>query len=357
MEFYIVNLASIFLWYIILYVTVKKKNRRKFIFLVICFLQLTVISALRDVSIGTDTKEYELWFRIFKNQTLFELIQRYGMRDIGYKLINRIIYLLGGNYRWLLWIEAICIMGSICYFIYLYAPSALTAIVFFIGMGYFQFSMNISRQMFAFAFVLMAFKYIKEKNILKYSVMIILASTIHFSAIFCIIFYLIFNKKSRDYSLIALFTSLLCAVFSKQLWLVVSKFIPQSYILKTTVGTGGEGTTILCIWILILIIMYCFFGKKSSYGNDNIIYVEKMLLSCAIICQSFVTILAVFGRMAIFFALPFYFLFSKVINEFVGSKNQKFVCIALCGIVFLYYVVIYLPSGGANTIPYNTCFN
>lgn len=357
MKFYIVNLLSIFVWYLILYVIVRKADKRNRIFLIICFIQLSLISGMRDVSVGTDTKEYELWFSIFKDQTIPELLRQYGLRDIGYKWLNRLIYLAGGDYRWILWIETIFVIGSICYFIYKYAISPLTAMIFFVGMGYFNFSMNISRQMFAFAIVLFAFKYVEERKLKKFVVITILASFIHFSVVFCLILYPIFNKGRRDYSTIAFCVGIVCTLFAPLLWNILGRIIPQTYLQKTTVGTVGEGTTILFLWLVISVVLFLALRKKRTRKKDEIVYAGSMLLSCAITCQSFVTILAVFGRMSLFFAVPFYIIFPEIISMFViNKKQQQIICLVICILISAYHIVIYLPSGASQTIPYTTYF-
>lgn len=331
----------------------KNENNKKLfnIYKIFTFLLPFLILAIR-YGIGVD------YFNTYV--PVFEAIKNYGTYaniEIGYIILNKIVLLFTSDYA------GIFILTSFifCYLtfksIFDNSINVPLSILILLTGGLYFYSMNAVRQSIVTAIFLFAIKYIKEKKFIKYCFFIILAATIHKTALIFLPLYFLCQIK-LDFKKITIFTILIivCMPIIPNIieWLVQdTKYI--NYI-NGIYSSYSKPMASVAINMLIVILCIIYQGKKDKqYDKTLQVYFNIHLV--ALWTSFFIGRVPLFNRIFLevfhtqIFTIPY--LISKQKN-----KNAKtiitFVCILLYAILFIYSIGI---QNGNNVLPYTTIFN
>lgn len=146
-----------------------------FICFLLAMLPLTIISAIR-YDVGTDYfNTYVDGFEIIKNGS--------SIRDGGFGIISKIVLLFTNDYAGL-FIASSLLIGIFVYLaIFEQSENIVFSIILYMITCEYFISMNMVRQSLATAIFLYAIKYLQNKKYKKYIICILIAITIHTSAI------------------------------------------------------------------------------------------------------------------------------------------------------------------------------
>ncbi len=238
----------------------------KISFYILAFFPLWSIMAFRNITVGTDTAG--TYYHLFQNA----IDGSYGIyadnAEIGYKLLMKFISLLSHNY-----LSVLIITSTLCwgiYYIYIAKNSEniiLSIFVFFLSFNYFH-SYNIVRQMLACGIVLIGFKYIYDRQFIKYLLIVLFAMTFHTLAGVFIVFYFLYNiDLDIKKTVIIVVSSLL---FFNVVW---------KYVVEMLVGTKFQyyvettkyylSYTIAYIIIPLTLLIIGFIVKRLYKVNDK----------------------------------------------------------------------------------------
>ena len=197
---------------------------------------LIIISALRE-NVGTDFGGYvEIFEKISNSDRTYV--------EYGYFLINKVVYLLGIDYRGVFIISSLLIGVLIYFAIYNLSENiTLSVILYVITINYFN-SMNIVRQYIALAIFLFGLKYVKEKNFIKYIICVLAASLFHKSLLlgFAIYFFQYIKLSKKNIVII----------------------LTMSAGLLPWVNLNSFSMTYACINIFILLLAFYFYNRLKS---------------------------------------------------------------------------------------------
>ncbi|MFW6015707.1 MAG: EpsG family protein, partial [bacterium] len=115
--------------------------------------------------------------------------------EIGYVIYMRVIALLGFSYLGFQIITSALILFSLSRFIYKYSNNVAFSFFVFMTTRMFFATMNISRQYLAVAILLFTVEFIREGKFIKFSLLVLVASSFHFTAIIFLIAYPLVNLK------------------------------------------------------------------------------------------------------------------------------------------------------------------
>lgn len=184
-----------------------KKRKRYVIFMM--FL-LSIQSGLRNLGVGADTYAYMQMFYNDINESWSYFVSNlfYGnIKDIGYHLISKLFGTFIPNFRCFLIVIAILFFGALGSFFMRYLKSnyeVCVSIALYECLYYSFFSITGLRQTIATAILLYAVKYAIDKKIAKYIMLILIATTIHKTALLFAPFYLLgIIKKNRIIFIVA----------------------------------------------------------------------------------------------------------------------------------------------------------
>lgn len=145
--------------------------------------------------VGVDWEGYKTDFEFIKARPHLHFTDQY--MEPGFFYINKIIADWGLSYEWMFFTVALLTW----YFFFISVPKYLLPLfIFFLFVDeYFFWGMNGVRQFAAMSIWLVAIKYIINKNLLKYILLMVIASLFHRSALILLPFYFIpyikLNKK------------------------------------------------------------------------------------------------------------------------------------------------------------------
>jgi len=310
------------------------KNNKYYIYFV--SFMLAVILGLRGISIGIDTIAYYNSFNKIKNLSLFQALD--VKVEPGYRLFEFIVGRVFGNYQYLLIIAAILYITVISYHIYKYSSNPMFSYLLFILFGFYTFALSTTRQIIAIGFVMIAFKYIKEKKIFKYMFFVILAFSFHMTAIIFLPCYW-FNMFKLSKKTIILFISIALVVIGLKddirIFLInnsKNEYMPME--------TGGNK---MYLFMLASVALGIVFRKQLIRNNDSNKYLFYMMVVSAILMP--VTQFNPAVMRLYFYFFIFMIIYIPNLLIVIKDKAIRLICISgytLIGIVWFFTSIIHI---------------
>lgn len=204
MFIYIILTIILFFLYLI---NLKRKDN---ISIFTSFLIIFLVSAFRADSIGIDLEGYIYKFQLTNSENNIDISLG---TEWGFYYFNYLLFLLSENPLWFIFSSTVLTFFPLLILIKLRSDNPIfSIIIFFILINGFGFFLTGIRQSFASVIVLWAFFYFEKKKILTSISLILIASTVHVSAIICLFLLLLsfaisFLNKKLLY--IILFTSII----------------------------------------------------------------------------------------------------------------------------------------------------
>ncbi len=276
--------------------------------------------------------------------------------EIGFNLLNKIIFYFTSDFRWLFFITAFIILFFIYKSIWDNSENIFQSVLLiFIGQSYF-YSMNMVRQSIAIAIILYSYKYLKDKKYLKLLICIICATLFHSSALIMIPIFAISTLNITNIKKIITFIALviLQPLFLK---LIIMLLGYTKYSWYYTEGLFKEDISILLIFQNIIIFVLEFYYQKiyqkkltKEYrllSNINFIGICLMILS-----YNIPLIFRIIRYCTVFQIL----LIPQMLNLSERDDNKKI--FGGCLLLFLMICMIYqiIICGGEGVYPYKSIF-
>lgn len=184
--------------------TAKTKEENNQWFLIVSGLILLLFMGLRG-DFTADYPNYILDFRLFETSTFSEVIQ--STREVLYKLLMKVVSKATTHYQVHHFVMALLVCLPACVAIKLNSKNYLLSIFFFFALTYYGESFNITRNCIAISILLLGYPALQQKKILRWVVLVLLATGFHTSALLfmpLIIIYYIPVKKRWIISLSAI---------------------------------------------------------------------------------------------------------------------------------------------------------
>lgn len=274
---------------------------------------------------------------------LFHYITVVQTKDPGFSIYLAIIKkIFGSSYTPFLFISALIQGLAVTFFFRKYSSQFMISMFIFIASTeYFSWMFNGLRQFLAVAIALIAFRFLFEKKYIPYVLLILLASTIHLTAI--ILLPVAFIVNSRPWS-IRVFIVLGIAVFALIATNQFTDFLNSS-LQDTQYSDSVEywqqehfgGTNPIRVLVQIVPTVIAFVGRRKLAENSNRIIdisINMSVVSTAIWLVSMVTSGIHIGRLPIYVSLFNNILLPYEIQILFNEKDQRIVKIAM--------VVLYL---------------
>lgn len=285
---YLINiLIEVFLGIVLLY-SVPINNtgvvnsityKRRKVYCIICGALWFLISGLRNVTVGADTLSYRFSFDAVKNQsvrTLFKnIIDKYisggSQRDPGYDFFVKIFQYFSENYQVYLIFIAALFMIPFTVWIIRESKNPFISFVLYSSLFYSFFSLTGIRQTISTAMVvLIGDKLIKNKKLIPFVIIVLLASTIHASALVFLPFYFLsripVNIKTISAWVIGIVISFFARRQLKAFFIDISGYDDYA---KDYEGAGTFTFTFIMFLILIWVII-SFLGNKDIEKNKRL---------------------------------------------------------------------------------------
>lgn len=314
--------------------------------LFISALPMFLLIAFRHTSIGADTYVYQLhFFRTIEAPwgTFTEITEM----EEGYTTFVKLItYITEDPLVFQCIVTAIYLLCLVSFVSHLETDSFL--VLFLFGtLGMYTFMFTAIRQCLAISLCMFSYKYIKNRKLIPFIILIVLATLIHKSSFIFVAAYFVYVFELSPLNIIAyIFSTGFAVVFLELLQGWFNEQLEYDYDVEG--GTGGIVFSIAVLGMMIFAVIFAFQKGESKSHFTGIVNI-------GIISAIFWT-LRIFTRTAerpSFYFLPFVFVaVSHAIDAFEDERDKtitKYVIIVLSVALFCYRVS---NNYGTNFIPY-----
>ena len=263
---------------IILSISIKNNQidhtRARKTYCVILGIILFLIAALRSTSVGIDSERYA-WHFYNLQQLDFQGIIDYYQSELGFYFLVKLLTFISSDHQIMFAFIGAIYAYSISRFIYNYSIEPMVSFIMLIPMVYFAFTLTGLRQTMALSILLISIDYILDRRLLKFLLIVFIASLFHQSALFFAPAYIIKNKNIT-FKRIFLYLAFMPIVFLLRPFIVraVQFFLYSSYSIDWSQSAGGWST--LSTYVLILIVA-TIFKKQLEKQNGNFPFFFTMM--------------------------------------------------------------------------------
>ena len=348
-------------------IVIKKAKYRleisaKDIYLVIVFLLFYVLSSIRDITVGRDTRLYrKIFFTLGKSRYVSQ-IPRSMQGYRGYRLLCRIIYLLlEDNYLVFNCVVCAITLGLIFFFIKKCSMNYYMSVLLMLLMYMLYNSWNFSRQYCAIAIGAAAIVLLREKKIIISFLFLVIAITFHSTAaILCIIYLLEYIKWNRHrFIIFSVLAFVGTAAFDSLVKVFLYLFPRFSYLYGKQFLSGDFGShfggmasgrkSLVSILFLIILIGTMYLAKGDCL--DKLWFFMAMTMISIVIGIVFRHYSAIL-RMQEYFNVAAIVCIPNMIEVAIKNRILRIlVNVCLCLIMLIPYY-IQLSENYASIIPY-----
>jgi len=216
---------------------------------------------------------------------------------------------------------------------------------------FFLYSMSVIRQFLAVGIVFYGYKYIRDRNFVRYLLVVFIASLIHNTAIYLIVLYFVYQWRLSDLLIIVLY--LLSLFLSDSVFALFSHFeIPVygKYVLESVgYGLGGEKLQLLTN---ILFVVLFFIRRTYIFNEDDEFFFFAFFLGVIIY-----NLLQPFGhagvRFHLYFGVYLMLLVPSVLKLFGPGYLVRFFYVFFLFLLYVTFLYIdYISLDGSGYFPY-----
>lgn len=231
------------------------------VYIALCGTLIALVSGLRTYHTGSpDTRAYADAFDAMRLFDSFKTYYDLYLADNGFLLsesfFHIFVFLLGritDNAHWLVFLTSVYITACTCFFIKENSCDAPLSIVMYICLGLFTFNMNGMRQALAMSTCLLAYHFTRERKIIPFAILILVAMQFHKTAIcFAPVYFLPLLKNSQGNWVLFLFGLVIFLFSLDKLVLTYNDMSGKDYIATESATGGGLVVILLYIGGLVL---------------------------------------------------------------------------------------------------------
>lgn len=327
-----------------------------FTFIIAAFSSLFI---LRDFSIGIDTYTYaEIFSDVIKMSEFSSLISYaviYSL-EVGFILLVYLLGKIGGVYFIFTFFSILIYLN----YIFILNKIKINPVIYFMSFfsfyGVYLWSFNILRQMVAVSLVALGTVYLLENKNKFFFVLVFLASLIHYSALLCLIFYLVKRYFDIFYRFRYLFMFLI--IFLSKVGLVlISSYYPR-YDDYATESNVESVSIALLLFYLVTYLLNDLFGKMIQQYSYYFKFLTVIFSFYIALQASFlINGISNYGttRIVIYFLWPSVLIWAIFFKNIKDSNFRFIVNILFCIFMFSYWVWVLIKSG-PDIIPFKYSF-
>lgn len=291
----------------------QEEKRRKRIFK-IALIPLFILIAFKADTIGSDTQNYMRAFNMMESSSLTEVFLIYENFEPGYVYLTWILSKLSQEQQILLICLGLIVCVSLYRFINYTAKNRCLALFFFVTLGFFQFAMSGIRQTIAICIILWAYPYIRERKLIKFCIVILIAMQFHKSSVIFVPAYFISDLKLSTKNVIIMVAVMCVILFSADMLLLsVADVMDYNYGVEET----GNGQIFLMIVLLITVLCYVNRNQLMRFNKNNRILINMNFISLSLWFVRLVSRTA--ERVSLYF-MPYTYV---ALEEYISTQSRQ----------------------------------
>lgn len=315
---------------------------RKNIIIFLSFFLFLFIAGFRGENVGKDISQYKLIFELRNNYGILDSIT--GVEPL-FMAMTQLIGKITDNFQIMLFIYSfIAIIGPL-YLINKYSSNVYYSLFLYIAMGFQATSFSGLRTAMAMSILCFAYEKAKNRELLKFLLMVIIACLFHRTALaFLIVYPLIPMKLTiKKVGLVGI-GALIIYLFGKRIFSLIttiSMFRKYSQFIRNT----GSISFALVILIIFIILMVYYNNVKNKYGNVDHWY---LMLLVAFLVQLAGLYNTNIMRLTYYFYVPVLFIIPNTFDAIIDNRNRKLVYCLFSIIMIAQYLVAFASGYGAE---------
>ena len=345
------------------------------------FFIVFLFAALRKYTIGIDLNLH--YARNFERIAMlpWDEVPSFIAYDPGFNILCKLIGYISTDRQVFIMITSLIVFGSVGRYIYINGKDVVLETFMFLVSFCYMMYMNIIAQAVAMAIFLFAIEFLKGKKYIKYIIAVLLASSMHASAIILLLMiplsFLKVNRKSVfRFSIILLF---ILFVYN-QVFDMFATIIPEFGRYLEAGNVHGQSTS-LGIFALSLILIYvgCFvasiifiYANKSLSRKDYFIFLRKGKVAkqintnllaygtLIVVCSRLASLqIAVSIRVGYYFCPLAFSLLSRAIDEYRDARMRFTLKLIIYSILIVFFCWSAPIFGAINYggVPYEFYWN
>lgn len=344
---------------------IRNRPMRKLAYVIVMGAALFALSAVR-YDTGYDYNLYAGWYYY---DFIFKSVEELAASRIekGFLLPMKYLADVIYDYQAMFVVIAFVVAALVMLYIYKYSSNVWISVAAFLGFGVYFNSMNFMRQLIAALLVTFALRYIQSRQPLRYLILILFASTLHFTALVMLPFYFLLRIR-MNYAVLSAYAGIAVLTYWKSteiMELVTSRF--YTYYDPSQSAEMTHGLPIGYFIGFAALFAAAFALRKPLIGLRKF---NGILINCAFFTMLFEfygTKHTVISRFALLFYLgPVLLLVSDIAKVLAAMARKRFAKRQLIGTVSVYAAVAvcmlgfygYLLSKNYNgVVPYQSIFD
>ncbi|MDO4153639.1 MAG: EpsG family protein [Clostridia bacterium] len=269
MNIFVVNILFTMLWGFILLAVNPTAQKRK-LYIALMSLNWILISGLRGVSVGADTLSYRRrfertlttpWNKLFEN--FYMVYVNEEGKDPGYAVFEKIVQIFTDNYQVYLVVIAAVFFIGLAFWIYRYSSEPCMSYLIFSSFLFGFYALTGLRQTIATVLVVfIGTKLIEKRKLIPFLLVVLVAFTVHKSAICFLPFYFLSRIPVNKKSILAV----LCAtpilfLYNDQIFRVLGYLVGYEY--DELENRGAYGFTFMYIAVTVVMLLLLKLIKKK----------------------------------------------------------------------------------------------
>lgn len=311
---------------------------------IVVFCILAFFSAVRD-GIGIDYTSYMMHIQNIQ-------LGYPNYMEAGFKFAARIIGNIDNNPRLVIIIFSILTVFFYIKSIYDQSLDRLMSVFIFLSWGYYFFTFNTIRNFFALSLCLYSIKFLNQKKIGTFIILVLLASSFHKSALVCIPLYLLANiPYDKNKLWLFLGAPFLMFLIKEPIREIVFKIYPGY--LGSAYDTGRISYLNIIKALLVIILGFIFYDR---FKNDKLCRLYFHLNLFSLIYYTGLYWMPEVSRIGFYMNTTTIMFIPNLIEKIKRKENKKI--LKICIYIFSFLLFIMLMQGFYSTttklLPYDT---
>lgn len=221
------------------------------------------------------------------------------------------------------------------------------SLLLFVGIGGYYDSFNVTRQLLSASIVFLGAKFLYNRNLIRYIIVIFFASLFHVTALIMMPLYFLLNIDLNKKNIICMSICMVGIIACLPLLIEIVQTIFPKYAHYTYGMSGGSWKFIvipLAVFILVVFNLYVLPHNEFNLKNNR----NRIQINATIYCLFFsilTTQVFMLGRL-VYFVQPFsYALLGNLCTLYKNKSDKQIVLFVLICICILYPIVIFSDTG------------
>ena len=322
-----------------------EEERHSYLFALFSVLPIILWAGFRTERGYVNTNAYIRFYSTIPNTfgEVIQYIRNVNDSDWGFTLLTWLIkQVFGASYTPYLFIIALVQCTIVAFFFRKYSSNySMSFFLFVASAEYFSWIFNGMRQFLAVVITLTAFKYLLDKQYIKYVLIVLIASTIHMTAIIMLpLAFVVQGKPWNKKTLLIIALALFAIVYTSQFTHLIDASVQNTQYSESISSWEDNGSNPIRVLFYSIPTVFSLLAINKIESDDNAVInvcVNMSIVSSALWLISMVTSGIYIGRLPIYVGLYNYVLYPYLIENYFDDITNAQIAEFLMIVVYLVY--------------------